>query len=163
DSDRASKRSWRCCVNANAAFWRRTKPRTPSRRRTTTSTSSPRKRGRRTSSPRRFKKRCATSSSPTSNSSGIAPATSAATSPGDVEQLAQLQQQIQEYLRQMAEQQGIEQDPRGYRMSPKAYRLFQSKLLARIFEQLQASRSGRHQGPILGEGATELQATKEYE
>src|SRR5262249_12758956 len=83
--------------------------------------------------------------------------------PGDVEQLGQLQQQIQEYLRQMAEQQGLEQDPRGYRMTPKAYRLFQSKLLSRIFEQMQASRSGRHQGPIIGEGATELQATKTYE
>src|SRR5262249_21241317 len=83
--------------------------------------------------------------------------------PGDVEQLSQLQQQVQEYLRQMAEQQGIEQDRRGFQMTPKAYRLFQSKLLSRIFEQLQASRSGRHQGPILGEGATELQATKEYE
>jgi uncharacterized protein with von Willebrand factor type A (vWA) domain len=83
--------------------------------------------------------------------------------PGDIEQLGQLQQQIQEYLRQMAEQQGLEQDPRGFRMTPKAYRLFQSKLLSRIFEQMQASRSGRHQGPIAGEGATELQATKAYE
>ncbi len=84
--------------------------------------------------------------------------------PGDIEQLDALQQQIQEYLRQMAEQQGLEEAQRGgFQMTPKAYRLFQSKLLTRIFEQLQASRSGRHQGPIVGEGATEMQQTKPYE
>src|SRR5207302_4362477 len=50
--------------------------------------------------------------------------------PGDVEQLAELQRQVQEYLRQMAEQQGIERGQRGgFRMTPRAYRLFQSKLL----------------------------------
>jgi uncharacterized protein with von Willebrand factor type A (vWA) domain len=84
--------------------------------------------------------------------------------PGDVRQLGELQQQIQEYLRQLAEQQGIEQAQRGgFQMTPRAYRLFQSKLLTRIFEQLQASRSGRHQGPVIGEGAVELQQTKPYE
>src|SRR5262249_10208487 len=46
---------------------------------------------------------------------------------------------------------------------PKAYRLFQSKLLSQIFEDLQASRSGRHQGPVVGEGAVEMQETKPYE
>src|SRR5262249_9542594 len=35
--------------------------------------------------------------------------------------------------------------------------------LTHIFEALQASRSGRHQGPVVGEGATELQKTKPYE
>ena len=44
-----------------------------------------------------------------------------------------------------------------------AYRLFQGRLLDRIFSQLEASRSGRHQGPIVGEGAVELQQTKGYE
>src|SRR5436305_144497 len=84
--------------------------------------------------------------------------------PGDVEQLSALQQQIQDYLREMAERQGLEQGKRGgFQMTPKAMRLFQSKLLERIFSQLQASRSGRHQGPIVGEGATELQQTKPYE
>jgi uncharacterized protein with von Willebrand factor type A (vWA) domain len=84
--------------------------------------------------------------------------------PGDVEQLGELQQQIQEYMRQLAEQQGIEEAQRGgFQMTPKAYRLFQSKLLTRIFEQLQASRSGRHQGPVVGEGATEMQHTRPYE
>jgi uncharacterized protein with von Willebrand factor type A (vWA) domain len=49
------------------------------------------------------------------------------------------------------------------RLSPKAYRLFQSRLLSEIFNELQASRSGRHSGPIVGEGATEMQQTKPYE
>src|SRR5262249_60367944 len=76
------------------------------------------------------------------------------TEPGDLEQLSALQQQIQDYLRELAEQQGLEQARQGgFQMTPRAYRLFQSKLLTRIFEQLQASRSGRHQGPIVGEGA----------
>src|SRR5262245_19449117 len=84
--------------------------------------------------------------------------------PGDVRQLGELRQQIQEYLRQMAEQQGLEQGNRGgFQMTPKAYRLCQAKLLSRIFEQMQESRSGRHQGPVVGEGAVELQQTKEYE
>jgi uncharacterized protein with von Willebrand factor type A (vWA) domain len=84
--------------------------------------------------------------------------------PGDVRQLGELQQQIQEYLRQMAEQQGLEQAARGgFQMTPRAYRLFQSKLLTRIFEQMQESRSGRHGGPVIGEGAVELQQTKSYE
>lgn len=83
--------------------------------------------------------------------------------PGDMENLSNLQRQIQDYLREMAEQQGLEQSAEGFRMTPKAYRLFQSKLLEMIFSQLEASRSGRHQGPIVGEGATELQSTKEYE
>jgi uncharacterized protein with von Willebrand factor type A (vWA) domain len=86
------------------------------------------------------------------------------TEPGDLEQLGELERQIQEYLRQLAEQQGLEQAREGgFRMTPRAYRLFQSKLLARIFEQMQESRSGRHQGPVIGEGATELQQTRLYE
>jgi uncharacterized protein with von Willebrand factor type A (vWA) domain len=83
--------------------------------------------------------------------------------PGDLEQLNALQQQIQDYLRQLAEQQGLEPGKHGFQMTPKAYRLFQSRLLTQIFEQLQASRSGRHQGPVVGEGATEMQQTKPYE
>src|SRR5262249_47696122 len=67
------------------------------------------------------------------------------------------------YLREMAERQGIEEGKRGFQMTPKAYRLFQSRLLTAIFTEMQASRSGRHQGPIVGEGATEMQQTKPYE
>ncbi len=84
--------------------------------------------------------------------------------PGDLEQLGELQRQINEYLQQMAEQQGMERQSRGgFKMTPKAYRLFQSKLLTKIFEQMQESRSGRHQGPVIGEGAAELQQTRPYE
>ncbi|MBV9123165.1 MAG: hypothetical protein JO112_07400 [Planctomycetes bacterium] len=83
--------------------------------------------------------------------------------PGDIRQLSALQQQIQDYLREQAERQGLEQGKHGFQMTPKAYRLFQSKLLTHIFNELQASRSGRHQGPIVGEGAIEMQQTKVYE
>ena len=83
--------------------------------------------------------------------------------PGDLERLQALQQQVEDYLREQAERQGLEQGEQGFQLSPKAYRLFQSKLLTHIFNELQASRSGRHQGPIVGEGATEMQQTKPYE
>ncbi len=83
--------------------------------------------------------------------------------PGDIDQLSALQQQIQDYLRELAEQQGLEQKAGNFRLTPKAYRLFQGKLLERLFQELAPSRTGRHQGPVLGEGAVELQATKQYE
>jgi uncharacterized protein with von Willebrand factor type A (vWA) domain len=86
------------------------------------------------------------------------------TEPGDIDQLSALQQQIQDYMRELAERQGLEQAKNGgFRMTPKALRLFQSKLLSRIFSQLQASRTGRHTNTVVGEGATELTATKPYE
>lgn len=83
--------------------------------------------------------------------------------PGDMERLAALQEQVDNYIRELAERQGLERGKRGFQLTPKAYRLFQGKLLEQIFSQLQASRSGRHQGPIVGEGAVELQHTKPYE
>jgi uncharacterized protein with von Willebrand factor type A (vWA) domain len=83
--------------------------------------------------------------------------------PGDIDQLRALQEQFQEYLRAEMERQGLEEGRHGFQMTPKAYRLFQAKLLTVIFEQIQASRSGRHQGPIVGEGAVEMQETKAYE
>uniref|UniRef100_UPI00397D77E6 hypothetical protein n=1 Tax=Salmonella sp. SAL4443 TaxID=3159898 RepID=UPI00397D77E6 len=52
---------------------------------------------------------------------------------------------------------------KGFRLTPKAYRIFQGRLLEKIFSNLQESRSGRHQGPIQGEGAVEMSATKAYE
>lgn len=82
---------------------------------------------------------------------------------GELEKLDALRRQIEAYLQEMARQQGIEQGRKGFELSPKAYRLFQSRLLTQIFSALQASRSGRHQGPIVGEGATEMQQTKPYE
>jgi uncharacterized protein with von Willebrand factor type A (vWA) domain len=83
--------------------------------------------------------------------------------PGDVEQLSALQQQIQDYLREEAERQGLEQKSGRFRLTPKAYRLFQGKLLERLFQEMAPSRTGRHAGPVVGEGAVELQATKQYE
>jgi uncharacterized protein with von Willebrand factor type A (vWA) domain len=83
--------------------------------------------------------------------------------PGDVEQLSALQQQVQDYLRELAERQGLEQRGEHYRVTPKAYRLFQAKLIDRLFSEIEASRSGRHQGPLVGEGAVETQKTKDYE
>ena len=83
--------------------------------------------------------------------------------PGDLEKLQQLQQMVEDYVREMAERQGLESDGDAFQLTPKAYRLFQGKLLEKIFSSLQASRTGRHQGPIAGEGAVELQQAKPYE
>ena len=83
--------------------------------------------------------------------------------PGDIDQLQALQQQIQDYVREMAERQGLEFTREGYQLTPKAFRLFQSRILEQIFEDLQSARSGRHAGPIVGEGAVELPRTKAYE
>ena len=82
---------------------------------------------------------------------------------GDIEQLNRLAQQIAEYLRDLAEQQGLASTARGYELTPKAYRLFQGRLLERIFSDLQASRTGRHDQATVGEGAVELQQTRPYE
>lgn len=83
--------------------------------------------------------------------------------PEQMENLNNLQKQVEEMVRQLAEQQGMEKTKKGYQLTPKAYRLFQGKLLEQIFSKLEESRTGRHQGPIIGEGAVELPATKPYE
>ncbi|WP_442484929.1 hypothetical protein [Aeoliella sp. SH292] len=83
--------------------------------------------------------------------------------PGDVDQLSSLQQQVQDYLREMAERQGLEQSGGTFRLTPQAYRIFQGKLLDRLFSEIEASRTGRHTGAIVGEGAVELQSTKPFE
>jgi uncharacterized protein with von Willebrand factor type A (vWA) domain len=83
--------------------------------------------------------------------------------PGDIEKLGEFARQIEQYLRDLAERQGLEKTAQGYQLTPKAYRLFQGRLLERIFSNLQAARTGRHQGPVVGEGAVEMQQTKPYE
>jgi uncharacterized protein with von Willebrand factor type A (vWA) domain len=84
--------------------------------------------------------------------------------PGDVEALKALQQQVEDYIKEQAERQGLEGDGAGkYRLTPKALRLFQSKVLTQIFSELQASRTGRHPDAVTGEGAVESPKTKEYE
>ena len=80
--------------------------------------------------------------------------------PGDIEQLNRLAQQIIEYLRDLAEQQGLARTARGYQLTPKAYHLFEARLLDRIFSNLQASRTGRHGAAVVGEGTVELQQTR---
>jgi uncharacterized protein with von Willebrand factor type A (vWA) domain len=84
--------------------------------------------------------------------------------PGDLDKLHALQQQVEDYIREQAEKQGLEGDGRGnYRLTPKAMRLFQSKVLSQIFSVLQASRTGRHPDAVVGEGAVESPKTKPYE
>jgi uncharacterized protein with von Willebrand factor type A (vWA) domain len=83
--------------------------------------------------------------------------------PGDMERLQELQRMVEDYIRELAERQGLEHDGKLFQLTPHAYRLFQGRLLGKIFSNLQASRSGRHQGPIVGEGAVEMQQTKPYE
>ena len=83
--------------------------------------------------------------------------------PGDMENLEALRQVVEDYVRELAERQGLERDGGAFRLTPTAYRLFQSKLLEKIFSHLEASRTGRHQGPVVGEGAVEMQQTKPYE
>ncbi len=80
-----------------------------------------------------------------------------------IEELNQLQKQIEEFVRQEAERQGIEQAKGGFRVTPQAMKLFQGRLLSEIFANLEAARSGRHSGPIVGEGPTELPRTRAYE
>jgi uncharacterized protein with von Willebrand factor type A (vWA) domain len=81
----------------------------------------------------------------------------------DVEQLKSLARQVEEYVREIADQQGLEKTAHGYQLTPKAYRIFQGRLLERIFSNLESSRTGRHYGAVVGEGAVELQQTKPYE
>ena len=77
--------------------------------------------------------------------------------------LAKMQEQIEQYVKDQIESQGLDASDGRVQLTPKAYSVFQGKLLERIFSQLEASKTGRHQGPIVGEGAVEMQATKPYE
>ncbi len=81
----------------------------------------------------------------------------------DMQNLEALQQQVQDMIRELAERQGLEHDGSGYQLTPQAYRLFQGKLLERIFSHLQASKTGRHQNAVVGDGAVELPSTRQYE
>ncbi len=85
--------------------------------------------------------------------------------PGDMEQLEEMRRQVENLLREQAERQGLELDRDGgaFRLTPQAYKIFQGRLLERIFSELEPSRSGRHEGDVVGEGAVELQRTKPYE
>jgi uncharacterized protein with von Willebrand factor type A (vWA) domain len=82
---------------------------------------------------------------------------------GQLDELDQLRRQVQELVEQAAAAQGLERTKRGYELSPRALRTFQGKLLEQIFSQLAPSRTGRHAGPVVGEGAVELVPTRPYE
>ncbi|MCA9136540.1 MAG: hypothetical protein KDB00_07270 [Planctomycetales bacterium] len=83
--------------------------------------------------------------------------------PGDMEQLEEMRRQVENLIREEAERQGLQRDSSGqFRLTPQAYKIFQGRLLERIFSELAPSRSGRHHGTV-GEGAVELQQTKPYE
>ena len=43
----------------------------------------------------------------------------------------------------MAERQGLERDGSGFRVTPQAYRIFQGRLLERIFSNLLDSKTGK--------------------
>ncbi len=83
----------------------------------------------------------------------------------DMGSLEEMRQQIENMVREMAERQGLEHDSKtgSFRLTPQAYKLFQGRLLERIFAKLQPGRSGRHTGRIVGEGSVELPSTKQYE
>ena len=83
----------------------------------------------------------------------------------DMQSLEELKRHIENHVREAAERQGLERDGHGrFRLTPKAYKTFQSKLLGKIFSSLQASRTGRHRDEaVIGEGAVELPQTKAYE
>lgn len=83
-------------------------------------------------------------------------------SESDVENLRGIQRRVNELLRRLAEEQGLESGPEGLGLTPKAVRLYQSKLLERIFTALAPSRTGRHRDRVTGEGAIELPQTRPY-
>ncbi|HMP78635.1 MAG TPA: VWA domain-containing protein [Pirellulaceae bacterium] len=83
--------------------------------------------------------------------------------PHDMQALAELKRTIEDYVRESAAQQGLLNAQGKFQLTPQAYRVFQRKLLARIFSELKASRTGRHSQTVHGEGAVELPQTKPYE
>lgn len=83
---------------------------------------------------------------------------------GNLNDLEELREQIRSYVRELAELQGLERDQEGnYQLTPQAHKTFQSKLLSRIFSALEAGRSGRHEGRIVGDGSVEIPVSKPYE
>ena len=81
----------------------------------------------------------------------------------ELDGLDALRRQVQEIVEQLAAQQGLERTKRGYELTPRSLRIFQGKLLERIFSALAPSRTGRHQVNVQGDGAVELVPTRPYE
>ena len=87
------------------------------------------------------------------------------TEPGDMEKLEELQRMVENYVREMAERQGLEQRrQRRFGSRRKAYRLFQGRLLERIFSNLQAvAHAAGIRGRSSAKGRSRCQQTKPYE
>jgi uncharacterized protein with von Willebrand factor type A (vWA) domain len=81
----------------------------------------------------------------------------------EAENLAGLQQEVRDLIRRQAEAQGLSRSETGYALTPRAMRLFQDRLLGRIFSDLAASRTGRHPDAVRGEGNVERTTTRPYE
>jgi uncharacterized protein with von Willebrand factor type A (vWA) domain len=82
---------------------------------------------------------------------------------GELDELDAMRRQVQDMIEQLAARQGLEKTGRGFGLTPKALRIFQGRLLERIFADLDPSRTGRHQGNVTGDGAVELVPTRPYE
>ena len=57
----------------------------------------------------------------------------------DLEQLQNIQRMIEDYVKDLAESQGLDDVSGHFNLTPKAYKVFQGKLLERIFSNLQLS------------------------
>jgi uncharacterized protein with von Willebrand factor type A (vWA) domain len=82
---------------------------------------------------------------------------------GERDELDLLRRQLREAIERLAAEQGLEKTKRGFELTPQALRLFQGRLLERIFADLDPSRTGRHQGDVQGDGAVETVPTRPYE
>jgi uncharacterized protein with von Willebrand factor type A (vWA) domain len=81
-----------------------------------------------------------------------------------IDSLRDAQQRVRDLLERLAQEAGLQRDEEGgYSVSPKTMRLYQSGLLATIFGDLQAARSGRHEGVLSSDGAVELPSTRAWE
>lgn len=83
--------------------------------------------------------------------------------PQNLQALEEMQRTIENLVREMAEKQGLGTEGGKFQLTPQAMRVFQGKLLQRIFSDLQAGRSGRHHDNIVGDGVVELQKTRPWE
>ena len=82
---------------------------------------------------------------------------------GERDELDMLRRQVQEMVERLAAEQGIQKTKTGYELTPQALRIFQGKLLERIFSALDPSRTGRHQDAVAGDGSVETVPTRAYE
>ena len=82
---------------------------------------------------------------------------------GERDELDMLRRQVQEMVERLAAEQGIQKTKTGYGLTPQALRIFQGKLLERIFSALDPSRTGRHQDAVAGDGSVETVPTRAYE